>query len=60
LFLQMCSQWLESMAWDPQRQLALSFEGIIFVVVFVIVIVVIIIIVLIIIIVVVVVVVNGN
>ncbi len=50
----MCSQWLESMAWDPQRQLALSFEGIIFVVVFVIVIV------LIIIIVVVVVVVNGN
>ena len=36
----MCSQWLDSMAWDPQRQLALRFEGIIIVVVIIIIVVV--------------------
>jgi type IV secretory pathway component VirB8 len=33
----MCSQWLDSMAWDPQKQLALRLEGNIIVVVFIIV-----------------------
>jgi hypothetical protein len=32
-FLQMCSQWLGSMAWDTQKQLALRMEGNIIVVV---------------------------